>query len=418
MSRLNWLLSRLRRTLWIRVSLYALLGVVVALLASLSSRFLDGWSPFDISTDAIDSLLTIIATSMLAVTTFSVGALTAAYSAATANATPRATTLLTEDEIVQRSLATFMGSFLFSIVGLIALKVSIYGAEGRVVLFLVTLGVIVLIVMALLRWINQLTKLGRVGHTIDLVEDATLAAMKDRIALPFLGGRVLTRRGEGSPVVSTCIGYVQFIDTEELSKLCAPDGLRIDVQVLPGSFVHESSALATVSRAAPDDTLDAIRECFTIGVSRTYDQDPRFGLVVLGEIALRGLSPAVNDPGTAIDVIGRQTRLLSYWGNRWAKAEATPADYEHLRVPSLDYDDLLEDAFNLIGRDAAGQVDVILRLVKALQALSETGPAAFRAAARHQLEIALHRAGQKLQAEDDRRRLQIVAGALTAPRPA
>ena len=151
MSRLNWLLSRLRRTLWIRVSLYALLGVVVALLASLSSRFLDGWSPFDISTDAIDSLLTIIATSMLAVTTFSVGALTAAYSAATANATPRATTLLTEDEIVQRSLATFMGSFLFSIVGLIALKVSIYGAEGRVVLFLVTLGVIVLIVMALLR---------------------------------------------------------------------------------------------------------------------------------------------------------------------------------------------------------------------------------------------------------------------------
>jgi uncharacterized membrane protein len=417
MSRLNWLLSRLRRTLWIRVSLYALLGVVVALLASLSSRFLDGWSPFDISTDAIDSLLTIIATSMLAVTTFSVGALTAAYSAATANATPRATTLLTENEIVQRSLATFMGSFLFSIVGLIALKVSIYGAEGRVVLFLVTMGVIVLIVVALLRWINQLTKLGRVGHTIDLVEDATHAAMKDRIALPFLGGRVLTRRGEGAPVFSTRIGYVQFIDTEELSKLCAPDGLRIDVQVLPGSFVHESTALATVSSAVPDDTVDTIRSCFTIGVSRTFDQDPRFGLIVLGEIALRGLSPAVNDPGTAIDVIGRQTRLLSYWGNRWAEAEATPPHYEQLRVPPLAYDDLLEDAFNLIGRDAAGQVDVMLRLVKVLQALSDTGPAPFRAAVRRQLEIAVGRAGQKLQAEDDRRRLEAVAGTLCASRP-
>ncbi len=411
MSRLHWIVSRLRRTLWVRVSLYAALGIVAALLASLSSRFLDGWSPFDISTDAIDSLLTIIATSMLAVTTFSVGALTAAYSAATANASPRATTLLTEDEIVQRSLATFMGSFLFSIVGLIALKVSIYGAEGRVVLFLGTLGVILLIVVALLRWINQLTRLGRVGHTIDLVEDATLQAMTERVALPFLGGRVLTVPAQGWPVLSCWIGYVRFIDTEELSGICAPGGLQIDVQVLPGGFVHEASVLATVSEPVSEETAEAIRDCFEIGQSRTFDQDPRFGIVVLSEIALRGLSSAVNDPGTAIDVIGRQMRLLSYWGSNWGGAEATPPDYPDLRVPALTYDDLMEDAFNLIGRDGAGQVDVMLRLIKALQALAQTGPAAFRAAAQRQIDVALLRAWAELTAEDDRRRLQEVAGA-------
>ena len=59
-----------------------------------------------------------------------------------------------------------------------------------------------------------------------------------------------------------------------------------------------------------EDVHKAVAEAFTIGAERTFDQDPRFGLCVLAEIASRALSPAVNDPGTAIDVIGRAVRLL------------------------------------------------------------------------------------------------------------
>lgn len=197
MSKLTWILSRIRRTLWIRVALYAVSGVVVALLASLSERYFPGKAPIDVRSQAIDSLLTIIASSMLAVTTFSVGALTAAYSGATSNGTPRATPLLTEDEIVQHALSTFVGSFLFSIVGLIALKVSAYGPEGRAVLFAMTLVMILLIVVALLRWISRLTKLGRVEDTISRIEEATHTAMKTRIGMPFLGGSILRAESGG-----------------------------------------------------------------------------------------------------------------------------------------------------------------------------------------------------------------------------
>ena len=97
MSRLRWILSRLRRTLWIRVSLYALMGFAAAVAATLAS-WLPWPLPIDISAEAIDSLLNVIASSMLAVTTFSVTALTSAYGSATSNATPRATRLLTEDD--------------------------------------------------------------------------------------------------------------------------------------------------------------------------------------------------------------------------------------------------------------------------------------------------------------------------------
>lgn len=413
MSKLKWILSRIRRTLWVRVSLYALGGVVAALLASLSSRFLPGKAPFDISAQAIDRLLTIIASSMLAVTTFSVGALTAAYAGATSHATPRATPLLTEDQVVQHALATFVGSFLFSIVGLIALKVSAYGPEGRVVLFAVTLFIILLIVVALLRWISRLTKLGRVADTISRIEGATDNAMKARVDMPFLGGREMIAARDGIPILATSVGYVQFIDASALSELSVEMDADIDVHVLSGTFAYLGTVLASVPFGATppsEDAVVAIREAFTIGTVRTFDQDPRFGLVVLCEVALRALSPAVNDPGTAIDIIGRQTRLLSFWGDAWEGATRTAADYPRVRLPALQYADMFEDAFNLIGRDAAGQIDVMLRLVKALQALAGTGPAASRAAARHQLGLCLERAETGLQNADDRRRLQDAVG--------
>ena len=78
MSKLRWILSRLARKLGVRVGLYAVFGVLAAVAASLATRYLPWPMPFDISTEAIDSLLSVISSSMLAVTTLSVGALTSA----------------------------------------------------------------------------------------------------------------------------------------------------------------------------------------------------------------------------------------------------------------------------------------------------------------------------------------------------
>lgn len=411
MSKIQWLLSRLRKTLWLRVSLFAVSGVLVAGLASLSSSLFPGSMPIDISTDAIESLLTVIASSMLAVTTFSVGALTAAYSSATTHGTARATQLLTEDRVVQTSLATFVGSFLFSIVGLIALKLSAYGAEGRAVLFVVTVGMIVLIVLALLRWINQLTRLGRVSDTAGRIESETKAAMRARLKLPFLGGSPLThtarRTGPGTEISAGTVGYISFIDTARLSELAEASDCTIDILVLPGSFAHADTVLARVKSTydMTEKLENGIRAALTIGDTRSFDQDPRFGLVVLTEVALRALSPAVNDPGTAIDVIGRHARLLTLWAQGWEDACRQEPEYPRLRVPALEYDDLFEDAFNLVGRDAAAQIDVLLRLAKSLVALSRIGPDPSRRAALAQLRILADRAERALLAKDDRRRL-------------
>ena len=197
--------------------LSTMLCAVLAAGAASLAGYLPMGLPLDISVDAIDSLLSVLSSSMLAVTTFSIGSLMTAYGSATSNGTPRATTLLAEDPVVQSALATFVGSFLFSIVGMVALRISAYGPEGRALLFLVTLAVIGLVVQALLRWIDQLTRLGRVGDTLERIEEATHEAMTVWLDHPSMDGRPRPDAPPpGQPVPAGRVGYIQHVDVAAL----------------------------------------------------------------------------------------------------------------------------------------------------------------------------------------------------------
>lgn len=182
------MVSRIKRQLWWQAVLFGLVGIIAALVATVTDRLIPWHPPLDISREAVDSLLNIIASSMLAVTTFSLGAVTAAFGAATSNVTPRATQLLMEDKVTHNVLSSFIGSFIFSIVGITVLRTGSYGEQGRAVLFVITIAVIVIIVVQLVRWINHLLKLGRVGTTIQRIEDATSEAIATRLSVPYLGG--------------------------------------------------------------------------------------------------------------------------------------------------------------------------------------------------------------------------------------
>ncbi|MBE2275571.1 MAG: DUF2254 domain-containing protein [Rhodobacteraceae bacterium] len=409
----RWILRNLTRKLWFRATLLGLLGVAAAFFALVAERFIPYSLPGNIGADAVDSILNIIASSMLAVTTFSLSVMTSAYGAAASSVTPRATRLLVEDRLTQNVLSTFVGSFLFSIVGIVVLKTGAYGDRGRVVLFVVTIGVIALIVVMLLRWIDHLTKLGRVDDTISRVEEATRAALAGRLASPWLGGRPLNDPDQplpaGLPVRADRAGYIQNIDMASLSDRAEAMAGDIHIVRLPGSFVHAGTVLAWVGPSPlPPGPVDDLSDAFAIGSGRSFDQDPRFGLAVLSEIASRALSPAMNDPGTAIDVIGRQARLLAFWAANETVEPAKAAEYPRLHAARLQDDDLMDDAFMPIARDGAALVEVQLRLQKALAALARIGPPQFRAAARAEAAMAFRRAEAAMTLQDDVEWLQRV----------
>jgi len=403
MSRWRWLLKRLTRQLWFRASLLAMLGVLTAVFASLAEAYLPWSLPGTIERDAVENLLQIIATSMLAVTTFSLSIMVSAFGSATSNVTPRATLLLMEDQRTQNVLSTFLGAFLFGIVGIVLLKTGAYGERGRIVLFAVTVLVIALVVIMLLRWIDHLTHYGRVGETTARVENAARTALMERASEPGLGGRLLAS-GEAPPASAVAVfadrmGYVQHVDVDALQKRAEAEDWTIHVHAVPGKYVFDQMPLCFIAGAAvEEEALEEVREAFSIRSERSFDQDPRFGLCVLSEIAQRALSPAINDPGTAIDVIGRQTRLLA--GYARAAGKAKPPDCTRVLMPPLDADDLFDDAFRAIGRDGAGVVEVLLRLRKALRTLQQADCPGFASAAEAQDRIVLARAEQALPAVD------------------
>lgn len=418
----QWLVLQVVRRLWFRATAYSLLGVATALLAAFAKRYIPADIPGRIGAEAVDALLGILASSMLAVTIFSLSTLVAAHASATSHATPRATRLLAEDRTAQNALSTFVGTFLFSLVGIIALQTGLYGSTGRVVLYVVTLVVFAVIVMTLLRWIDHVLKLGRVGEIADRVENAAAHAMRERRRSPYLGGYPCpddaALPSNATAVHASRMGYVQHIDMEALHRLTCNGTVRVYVRSPTGAYTHPARPLALLEGPVGEAQVRAARTAFAVGDTRSFDQDPRFGATVLAEIASRALSPAVNDPGTAIDVLGRAARLLAIWAGPPERSDTGP-EHPFVYLPSIGLEELFDDLFTPIARDGAGHVEVAVRLQKTLAILAGLGDERFAKAAAEASRLALVRAEHALSLEHDRQRVReaAVAVARMAPGP-
>ncbi len=388
-----------RRQMWVRASLYAVTGVAGALLAVFAAP----WVPDEVAErlggESVGAILTILASSLLGVATFSVGAMVTAYTAVSQAATPRVAALVTSDSEVQKALSTFVGGFLYAIVAVTAVNARYYGQAGRAILFLFSLGVVCLVAFRLLAWINRLSSLARVGHMIDLAEKQARAALRERNRAPSLGGRP-GHIEAGFAILAEQTGYVQNVDPARLQDVAEAQDCQVEILAAPGAYVRRGDPVVAISRHDCDsEGCDAFRSAFAIGDERSFDQDPRFGLVVLGEIAGRALSPGINDPGTAIQVMGAAIRTLDEW-EAGAPDGAQETAYSRLWAPQIDVDDLVSDVFGPPARYGAGDVAVAVRLQKLLRKLArDDGPLAV--AALRQADEALERSRLELSLPAD-----------------
>ncbi|MFA5701289.1 MAG: DUF2254 family protein, partial [Desulfuromonas sp.] len=237
------------------------------------------------------------------------------------------------------------------------------------------------------------------------VETVTAAALRRRQHAPTLRGVPAgPHRSGGLAVYGGVVGYVQRVDVSELQAFAEKAQVRITVEALPGFFSAPGRALAYVTADSGDlSDIDTqrIEKAFLIGDDRKFDEDPRFGLIVLSEIASRALSPAVNDPGTAIAIIGTFVRLFVPWSAPVAEEDRLSCKFDRVEVPEISVRDMFDDAFTAIARDGAGSIEVAGWLQKALHSLASTGDIAMREAAIHHARLALARAESALELPDD-----------------
>jgi uncharacterized membrane protein len=416
MKRWSWILQRVIRQIWFRAAVISLLSIMLAILAGMITPYLPYTFGIEIGQRSVGTILQIMASSMLAVTTFSLTAMVSAYSSATQLAAPRATQLMVRDPTSQNALSTFLGAFVFSMVGIVGLNTSAYGQDGRIILFAATVVVILLVVGTLLRWIGHITAFGRMADVIDRVEEAAAKAMSDFAARPHLGGRAAMSVPTGAVALTQSrTGYVTHIDTQALDAIAGRHDLSVYVDALPGTMIHPARPILHVVGEVDGPVQNALAKAFTIERHRSFDQDPRLGLIALSEIASRALAPATNDPGTGIEVLNALLRVFLTLGEE-RPGTLCDGDGDEQRVyigrPSVD--DMLADAFGPILREGGKEIEVSLRLSSTLSAMHANLPTMRRPiecwAARH-----ARRVRETMQDADD---LAIFEGSYTRLWPA
>ncbi|PSJ47917.1 DUF2254 domain-containing protein [Zobellella endophytica] len=395
-DRLRFLLHRIGERLWVRPLVMSLLSVSIVFLVKTVDEYDLGRRVPELSQVSIETLLAIISASMLVIATFAVASMVAAYASASNTATPRCFSLVISDDVSQNALSTFIGAFIFSVVALIALQNGYYDRAGRFTLFAITVLILAMVIVTFVSWVDRIARLGRLGNTIEKVEAVTAAALRRRQAHPTLrGASVVESDPEGRAIYSEWIGYVQRIDIAALQACAETVQLRIRVAALPGTFAAPGRPLAYVTTdtgEVADIDEGPIARAFLIGIHREFDEDPRFGLIVLAEIAGRALSPAVNDPGTAIGIIGSLVRLFALWVDPAEVDGLHGVEYDRVAVPELSLRAMMDDAFTAMARDGAGTIEVVGRLQKALATLASMGDASLREAAIHHSRQVLARA--------------------------
>lgn len=352
-------------------------------------------------------VLSAIAGGLITVTGVVFSVTIVALQLASSQFTPRLLRNFTADRSNQVVLAVLISTFTYSLLVLRAVQ----GQEGDAPPFVpriaATLAVVFVLVSIgfLIHFIDHASKSIQLAVILDRVTRMTKEQIDEH--LPELreeeeadAGRWEEPDGRSRKVLAAKSGYVQAVDEKSLVELCQE--CRIWVQMDPhiGQFILEGRPLATAwpARAIDEETDKKIRKAFILGQAATPDQDLEFGLIEISDIAIKALSPSVNDPTTAMRCIDRLGELVADIGRR---RHAPPARYEQGEIrfaaKPVDYERVVGLAFDQIRHFGAGNPTIVRKLVDLLTQMMAVVPRERHPALQAQLEAVVADARRSIE---------------------
>jgi uncharacterized membrane protein len=378
-NNLYWTTSYLRSALWIVPFLSILL--VLAVMPVL--RWLDGWLGWRISglgPDGARSLYESVITLTLSFTVFTFGSLLVAIQVASGQLTPRiiATTLL-RNNVVKYSVGLFVFTLIFAVMALDRLGTNV---PDIVTLTTAILGIACMATFLFL--IDYAARLLRPVSILACVGDEGLAVIKAVYPLPAgeapdVTGEVAVSKEGGRRVVLHAgpAASVLAVDLATLVREAQRTNGIVEFVPRVGDFVATDDALfVLLGNAATIDDV-RLRQTVAFGSERTMEQDPLFSFRIMVDIALKALSPAINDPTTAVLALDQIHRLLRAVGKRQLRGETIHDSQGRLRViyRTPDWNDFVQLACHEIQMFGAGSIQVARRLRAMLDNLLATLPA-------------------------------------------
>jgi len=391
----NWnlryrLVSYVRSSLWI-VPLAALVTeqLVTACVRWLDSRL--GWTGFHLGLTGARAIIESMITLNLSFIVFTFGSLLVAIQVASGQYTPRiiATTLL-RNNVIRYTVGLFVFTFVFEIRVLARTETVV----PQLPVFVGTvLGFIC--ITAFLFLIDYAARLLRPVSLVRFVGEGGLAVLNDVYPDKLEESRAtIPAETDLGPVERTVLHFrtSRILIAANVHQLMAEaekaNGV-IEVAPQVGDFVGGEEPLFLLHGDASGANDRVLRGCVVFGPERTLEQDPLFAFRILVDIAIKALSPAINDPTTAVLAIDQLHRLLRRAGNRDLKTDYNfnSAGKLHVILRTPNWDNFVQLAFTEIRFYGASNIQIARRLRAMILNLIATLPARRHAPLREELEL-------------------------------
>ena len=427
MNRLKQQWSDLRSTFWFLPFLIVLSSVVYAIVLIQTDyaggdRWLARWPRiFGVGAEGARDMLSTLAGSMMSVMGITFSMTLLALALASSQYTSRILRNFMRSRVTQVTLGPFAGLFVYCLIVLHTIRTGDAPFVPSLAVFFAFVlafgGVAVLIF-----FIHHIASSIQASSIIASVAQETNASI-DRLfpekrepgpdkAEGEENERLLPSLDERTwyAVPAKVSGYIQSVDHDAILRVARGTRTIVRMEHGVGAFVVKDTALASLALTYPPDqeTIVALNGAYSIGRHRTADQDPAFGIRQIVDMALKALSPGVNDTSTAVMCVDYLTAILA----RLACRQFPPShryEGETLRVIAIvsTFEGLLAEAFDQIRGSAAGNVAIMARMLGAIDTIASltVSPSQLRALDEHVQWIA-ELADRSIESTHDRARIE------------
>jgi uncharacterized membrane protein len=435
----EWRRETLRMNLWFVPAMEIAAAVLIFAVAYAVDRHLydthqglPGWV-LSGSADAARQILTALAAAVITVIGVVFSIILVTLTLASTQFGPRMLRNFIRDRVTQVTLGTFVATFVYAILALASISPGPHGD------FVPHIGITILLVFTLadlgvlVYFIHHISLSIQLPHVIaDIARDLSRAidaeSSDDRAPIGPVGGigeagpsvaETLRRIEEsGGTVPAAGSGYLQFVRHRDLVEMATRTGAVMQLLHRPGNFVVAGQPLARVwPAAAAPAVADELARSHVTGAVRTITQDIAFAVDQLVEIAIRALSPAVNDTFTALTCIDWLTDSLCQVQMRWDPVRVHRDNFGYLRVVTshISHRRLVERAYEKIRQAGRGMPAVMIRQLDGLTRIAIiTDDAGRRAVLLGQAEMIMRSAEESVPETEDRADIRRAYDALRA----
>jgi len=429
--RLGKLWDSLNSSYWFVPTVMAIMSTVLAFGLLRLDRFRYygplakwGWI-YTGSADGARGVLSTVAGSTIGITATAFSITIVALQLASSNFGPRILRNFMQDVGNKVVLGTFISTFVYSLLVLRAIYGSAEDRNQFVPHLSVTVGIVLAIICTgvLIYFIHHASTIIQVSYVISQIsqelDDAIERLFPQKIGYSEPDYKHSERLipedfdKEAFPIRSSSKGYVQAIDTNKLMDIACKYNLIVKILTRPGKFVLKGSPTVKILAMESDksktlhfnDIQKQIHRTFILGRERNEQQDIEFPINQLVEIALRALSPSLNDPFTAIRCIDHLSAGLSHLAQTNFPSSYRYDGFDNLRVIAhpVTFSGLTDAAFNQIRQNCCSDAAVTVRLLESIAVIAEyTENSPDKKALRRHADLILKGSRQGLSFDEDK----------------